>query len=62
MNYYEFFVDGVLKRRGTKSEIYERSNKENCLSIRDFDEADRLGQFSYHCAGHCILVSFSKEE
>ena len=41
MKRYSFFVDGVLKRSGTKEEIYEISNKENCLCKADFEEVDK---------------------
>lgn len=56
MKRYSFFVNGELKRSGTKEEIYEISNKENCLCKADFEEVDKNGRFSYHSAGHCVLT------
>ncbi len=61
MKRYSFFVNGVLKRSGTKEEIYEISNKENCLCKADFEEVDKNGRFSYHCAGHCVLMPENAE-
>ena len=56
MKIYYFYVNGHLKRSGTKEEIYEASNKENCLCKVDFEEADKNGRTSYYCAGHCVLT------
>ena len=60
MKRYSFYVDGKLKRSGTKEEIYEISNKENCLCKYDFDEVDKNGRFSYHCNVHCVLLPENK--
>ena len=45
MKRYSFFVNGELKRSGTKEEIYEISNKENCLCKADFEEVDEEEDF-----------------
>lgn len=45
MKRYSFFVNGELRRSGTKEEIYEISNKENCLCKADFEEVDKMVVF-----------------
>lgn len=62
MKKYSFYVNGVLKRTGTKEEIYKISNKENCLSKADFEEVDKNGSFSYYCAGRCVLTNSEEED
>lgn len=55
MKNYAFYLNNELKIRGTKEEIYEICNKENCLCKSDFDEADKKGSFSYCSNGSCVL-------